>query len=83
MRSLPSASRHRRGTAKSLSRPQSEQAYSRSAEECHSSRVTEVVGSEGAARVDDIADLESVRAHFGTMTVIAVHKTMTGPDRHA
>ena len=34
-------------------------------------------------KLDDIADLESLRAHFGTMTTIAAHKVMSRLDRHS
>src|SRR3974390_1555333 len=33
--------------------------------------------------MDGIADLASLRAHFGAMTVIAAHKTMPGLDRYS
>src|SRR5580658_8847030 len=33
--------------------------------------------------MDWIADLESLRAHFGTMTAIAAHKVMPRLDRHS
>lgn len=33
--------------------------------------------------MDGIADLKSLRAHFGTMTAIAAHKTMPGLDRYS
>ena len=33
--------------------------------------------------MDGIADLESLRAHFGEMTAIAAHKTMPGLDRYS
>jgi uncharacterized protein len=33
--------------------------------------------------MDSIADLESLRAHFGSMTAIAAHKTMPRLDRHS
>ncbi len=33
--------------------------------------------------MDGIADLESLRAHFGTMTTIAAHKVMPRLDRHS
>lgn len=33
--------------------------------------------------MEDIADLEALRAHFGTMTAIAAHKTMPRLDRHS
>jgi predicted pyridoxine 5'-phosphate oxidase superfamily flavin-nucleotide-binding protein len=32
--------------------------------------------------MDGIADLEALRAHFGTMTTIAAHKTMPRLDHH-
>ena len=34
-------------------------------------------------KMDGIADLESLRAHFGEMTTIAAHKTMPRLDRHS
>jgi PPOX class probable FMN-dependent enzyme len=34
-------------------------------------------------KMDGIADLESLRAHFGEMTTIAAHKTMPSLDRHS
>lgn len=33
--------------------------------------------------MDGIADIESLRAHFGTMTTIAAHKIMPRLDRHS
>jgi PPOX class probable FMN-dependent enzyme len=42
-----------------------------------------MLAPKGAIKMDGIADIESLRAHFGMMTTISAHKIMPRLDRHS